>query len=231
VANTFYEIPSIHVEFVKSKIPIPVWFWRSVGHTHNAYIMETFIDQLAHLGGKDPVEIRLELLGLHTRVQGVIEKVAEISRWHEGPIEGQALGMAYHYSFGTHVAQVAEVSLAKNRVKVHRVFCAVDLGSSVVNPDLVVQQMESGILMGLSAFLYEGVEFKDGFAVNNNFDTYPILRMEETPAIEVHIVRSEGEMGGIGEPGLPPIAPAVANALFRIIGKPITELPYYGLSQ
>lgn len=227
VANTFYEFPNIRVEFVKSKIKIPVWFWRSVGHTHNAYIMETFVDQLAHLGGRDPVELRLELLGLHMRAQRVIEKVAEVSKWHEGPKEGQALGIAYHYSFGTHVAQVAEVSLVDGRVKVHRVFCAVDLGPMVVNPDLVVQQMESGIIMGLSAFLYEGVKFKDGFAVNRNFDTYPILKMEETPEIEVHIVRSEGEMGGIGEPGLPPIAPAVANALFRITGKPITELPYY----
>ena len=229
VANTFYEIPNIHVEFVKSKVRIPVWFWRSVGHTHNAYIMETFMDQLAHLGGKDPVDLRLELLGMHMRAQGVIEKVAEASGWHRGPREGQALGIAYHHSFGTHVAQVAEVSLIDGRVKVHRVVCAVDLGPLVVNPDLVVQQMESGIIMGLSAFLYEGVRFRNGFAVNNNFDTYPILRMGEVPEIEVHIVRSEGEMGGIGEPGLPPIAPAVANALFRITGKPITELPYYGL--
>ncbi|EDP76397.1 xanthine dehydrogenase family protein molybdopterin-binding subunit [Hydrogenivirga sp. 128-5-R1-1] len=229
VANTFYEIPNLRVEFVKSKVKVPVWFWRSVGHTHNAYIMETFIDQLAHLGGRDPVELRLELLGMHMRAQGVIEKVAEASGWHRGPKEGQALGLAYHYSFGTHVAQVAEVSLVGGKVNVHRVVCAVDLGPLVVNPDLVVQQMESGIIMGLSAFLYEGVRFKDGFAVNNNYDTYPILKMEETPEIEVHIVRSEGEMGGIGEPGLPPIAPAVANALFRITGKPVTELPYYGL--
>jgi isoquinoline 1-oxidoreductase beta subunit len=227
VANTFYDIPNIRVEFVRSNIPVPVWFWRSVGHSHNAYLMETFLDQLALLGRKDPLELRLRLLEMYPRAQGVLEKVAEESRWDRGARDGQALGVAYHYSFGTHVAQVAEVSFQGNRVKVHRVVCAVDLGPLVVNPDLVVQQMESGIIMGLSAFLYEGVRFKDGFAVNRNFDTYPILTIEETPEIEVHIVRSEGDMGGIGEPGLPPVAPAVANALLKITGKPIRELPFY----
>ncbi len=227
IANSFYDIPNFRVEFVRSNIQVPVWFWRSVGHSHNAYIMETFIDQLAHAGGKDPLELRLKLLEFYPRALGVLERVAEKSRWHSGPKEGQALGVSYHYSFGSHVAQVAEVSYEEGKVKVHRVVCAVDLGPLVVNPDLVVQQMESGIIMGLSAFLYEGVKFKDGFAVSDNFDTYPILSIEDTPEIEVYIVRSEGEMGGIGEPGLPPIAPAVANALFRITGKPVTKLPFY----
>jgi isoquinoline 1-oxidoreductase beta subunit len=227
VADTFYEIPNVHVEFVKVKLPVPVWFWRSVGHTHNAYIMETFIDQMAHLSGTDPVEFRLKLLSLNPRAYGVVEAVAERSGWHRGPVEGQSLGMAYHFSFGTHVAQVAEVSLEEGKVRVHRVVCVVDLGPLVVNPDLVVQQMESGIVMGLSAFLYEGVSFRRGGPENLNFDTYPILRLEETPEIEVHIVKSEGPMGGIGEPGVPPVAPAVANALFRITGRLVTELPYY----
>ncbi|NPA40644.1 MAG: xanthine dehydrogenase family protein molybdopterin-binding subunit [Aquificae bacterium] len=227
VANSFYDIPNFRVEFVRSEVQVPVWFWRSVGHSHNAYIMETFIDRLAQLGGKDPLELRLKLLEMYPRAQGVLETVAQKSGWHKGAVEGQALGIAYHYSFGSHVAQVAEVSLENGKVKVHRVVCAVDLGPIVVNPDLVVQQMESGIIMGLSAFLYEGVKFKDGFAVNRNFDTYPILSIEDTPEIEVHIVRSEGDMGGIGEPGLPPIAPAVANALFKITGRVISELPFY----
>ena len=230
VANTFYEIPNVHVEFVKVKLPVPVWFWRSVGHTHNAYIMETFIDQLAHLGGKDPVDLRLRLLELNPRAYRVVEEVAERSGWHKGPVEGQALGIAYHFSFGTHVAQVAEVSLENGKVKVHRVVCVVDLGPLVVNPDLVVQQMESGIIMGISSFLYEGVVFKEGGPKNLNFDTYQILRLSEAPKIEVHIVRSEGPMGGIGEPGVPPAAPAVANAIFRITGKLPTELPYYKIS-
>lgn len=229
VANMFYEIPNLHVEFVKSELPVPVWFWRSVGSTHNAFIIETFLDRLAHLGGRDPVELRLRLLETNPRARGVVEKVAEASGWAKGPREGQALGIAYHYSFGSHVAEVAEVSLLDGRVKVHRVVCAIDLGPTVVNPDLVVQQMESSVIMGLSAFLYEGVRFKDGTVVNDNFDTYPILSIEEVPQIEVHILTSEGPMGGVGEPGLPPVAPAVANALFRITGKPITQLPYYGL--
>ena len=227
VANTFYDIPNMRVEFVKADIPIPVWFWRSVGHSHNAYIMETFIDQLAKLGNKDPLELRFSLLEMYPRAQAVLETVAEESGWHRGAREGQALGLAYHYSFRTHVAQVAEVSFLDGRVRVHRVVCAVDLGGLVVNPDLVVQQMESAIIMGLSAFLYEGVKFKDGFAVSDNFDSYKLLRLEETPEIEVHIVRSEGDMGGVGEPGLPPVAPAVGNALANILGEPITELPFY----
>ena len=192
--------------------------------------METFIDQLAHLGGKDPVDLRLRLLELNPRAYRVVEEVAERSGWHKGPVEGQALGIAYHFSFGTHVAQVAEVSLENGKVKVHRVVCVVDLGPLVVNPDLVVQQMESGIIMGISSFLYEGVVFKEGGPKNLNFDTYQILRLSEAPRIEVHIVRSEGPMGGIGEPGVPPAAPAVANAIFRITGKLPTELPYYKIS-
>ncbi len=228
VANMFYEIPNVRVEFVKSELPIPVWFWRSVGHSHNAYILETFIDALAELGDKDPAELRLELLEFHPRAQRVIEKVLEMSEWHKGAKYGQALGLAYHYSFGSHVAQVADVSLENGKVKVHKVYCAVDLGPIVVNPDLVVQQMESGIIMGISAFLYEGVKFEKGGAKNLNFDTYRIMRIENTPEIEVEIVKSDGPMGGIGEPGVPPAAPAVANAIRKITGKVITELPYYG---
>ena len=230
VANSLYEIPNFRVEFVKSPLPIPVWFWRSVGHSHNAYLMETFLDHLISLAGADPVEVRLKLLEFHPRAYGVVETAAEKARWHEGPKEGQALGIAYHFSFGTHVAQVAEVSYSDGKVKVHRVVCAVDLGPLVVNPDLVVQQMESGIIMGLSAFLYEGVAFKNGGPANTNFDSYRLLTIDECPQIEVHIVRSEGSMGGIGEPGVPPIAPAVANALRKITGKVITRLPFYGLS-
>lgn len=227
VANTLYEIPNVKVEFVKVNLPVPVWFWRSVGHTHNAYIMETFVDQMAHLAGKDPVEFRLKLLELNPRAYRVVEEVAQKSGWHKGPSRGQALGLAYHFSFGTHVAQVVEVSLEGGKVKVHRVVCVVDLGPLVVNPDLVVQQMESGIIMGLSAFLHEGVRFKDGGPENLNFDTYPLLRLSEAPEVEVHIVKSEGPMGGIGEPGVPPIGPAVANAIFRITKTPVTELPFY----
>ncbi len=227
VANTFYDIPNIRVEFVRSEMEIPVWFWRSVGHSHNAYIMETFMDTLANLGGQDPLELRLRLLEMYPRAQGVLETVAEKAGWYKGPKEGQALGIAYHYSFKSHVAQVAEVSYEDGKVRVHRVVCAIDLGPLVVNPDLVVQQMESGIIMGLSAFLYEGVKVENGFVTNNNFDTYPILSIEETPQIEVYIVRSEGEMGGIGEPGLPPVAPAVANAIAKITGGSVTKLPFY----
>lgn len=227
VANTFYEIPHIHAEFVKVKLPVPVWFWRSVGHSHNAYLMETFLDVLASLGGKDPVELRLNLLETNFRAYELIEFVAEKGGWHKGPVDGQALGFAYHYSFGTHVAQMAEVSYDDGKVRVHRVVCGVDLGPKVLNPDLVIQQMESGIIMGISSFLHEGVIFRDGGPSSLNFDTYRILGIQESPAIEVYIKKSEGTPGGVGEPGVPPASPAVANALFRIKGEPVTWLPFY----
>ncbi len=227
IANMFYEIPNVHVEFVKVNIPIPVWFWRSVGSTHNAYTLETFLDRLAKLSKKDPLDIRIELLKNHERSQKVIEVAAERAGWGKGPKKGEAMGMAYHFSFGSHVAEVAEVSLDKKsgQVKVHRVVCVIDLGPIVVHPDLVISQMESAIIMGLSAALKERVSFNNGGPSNLNLDTYPLLTMDEVPEIEVHIVRGDGPMGGVGEPGLPPIAPAVANALLWGYGIEVNKLP------
>jgi len=227
IKNMPYSVPNLRVEFVKIDLPIPVWFWRSVGSSHNAFTLETFIDRLAKAGGRDPVELRLELLSKNPRARRVVEVCAEKSGWGKGSHRGRAMGLAYHFSFGSHVAQCAEVSLDKKtgKIRVHKVVCVIDLGPTVVHPDLVVSQMESAIVMGLSASLKERVSFSKGGPQSLNFDTYPLLTMEETPEIEVHIVKGQGRMGGVGEPGLPPIAPAVANALLWGYGIEVNQLP------
>ena len=226
VANMEYEIPNLRVEYVRMDTPIPVGFWRSVGSSHNAFTVESFMDELAHAAGKDPVEFRLNLLRNHPRVRRVIEVAAEKAGWAKSLKKGEGRGMAYHFSFGSHVAQVAEVSVQEKEgtIKVNRVVCAVDCGP-VVHPAIITAQMKSGILMGLSAALRERVDFAKGGVVSSNFDNYELLRMKEIPEIEVHIVSSGEKMGGIGEPGLPPIAPAVANAVFKAAGIRVRRLP------
>ena len=226
IANMEYEIPNLHVEYVRIDNPIPVGFWRSVGSSHNAFTVESFVDELAYAAKKDPLEFRLSLLKNHPRPRRVLEAVAEKSAWGRPLKKGQGLGMAYHFSFGTHVAEVAEVSVNKKdgTIKVHRVVCAVDCGP-VVNPAIITAQMTSGIIMGLSAALKERVDFDQGGVKTANFYNYHELRMSEVPEIEVHIVKSKEERGGIGEPGLPPIAPAVANAVFKAAGIRLRNLP------
>jgi isoquinoline 1-oxidoreductase beta subunit len=221
-----YEVPNILIEYVRIDTPIPVGFWRSVGSSHNAFTVESFVDELAHLAQKDPLELRLHHLRNYPRACHVLEVAAEKARWGNPRAAGQGLGMAYHFSFGTHVAQVAEISVNEKdgKVKVHKVTCAVDCGK-VINPGIIAAQMESGILMGLSAALKEKVEFAKGGVKSANFDDYEILRMSEVPEIEVHLVKSNEPMGGVGEPGLPPIAPALGNAVFDATGVRIRRLP------
>jgi isoquinoline 1-oxidoreductase beta subunit len=226
VANMEYEIPNLHVEYVRMDTPVPVGFWRSVGSSHNAFTVESFMDELANAAGKDPVEFRLSLLKNHPRVRRVIEMAAEKGGWGKPLKKGEGRGFAYHFAFGTHVAQVAEVSIQEKEgtIKVQRVICAVDCGP-VINPAIIAAQMKSGIMMGLSAALREKVDFAKGGVASSNFDNYELLRMNEIPEIEVHIVPSKDEIGGIGEPGLPPIAPAVANAVFKATGIRVRRLP------
>jgi isoquinoline 1-oxidoreductase subunit beta len=226
IENTPYEIPNIKVEYVRIETPVPVGFWRSVGNSHNGFTMESFMDEMAHAAGRDPLEFRLSLLKHNPRPRRLLETVAEKAGWGKPPKEGQALGIAQHFAFGSYVAQVAEVSVDKQngRIKVHRVVCAVDCGN-VINPDTVKAQMEGAIIMGLSAALKEKVEFSDGGVKSENFNDYQLLRIHEVPEIDVHIVISNDKLGGIGEPGLPPAAPAVANAVFRASGARIRHLP------
>jgi isoquinoline 1-oxidoreductase subunit beta len=221
-----YEIPNFYLEFLISQLPIPVAPWRSVQNGPNAFVTECFIDELAHAAGKDPLEFRLPLLKDSKRAQQVLQVAAEKAGWGKPLPAGQARGIAQHACFGSYLAQVAEVSVNEKdgRVKVHRVVAAVDCGLAV-NPDNIQAQIQGGIINALSTALKEEVKFANGGVKSDNFDDYGILRMSEVPEIEVHIVKSNGTMGGIGEPGVPPLAPAVANAFFKATGVRVRRIP------
>lgn len=216
-------IPNYNIELHSPKTPVSVLWWRSVGHTHTAFVMETLIDELASSAGKDPVEYRRSLLK-SKRHLGVLNLAAEKAGWSNALPEGRYRGIAVHESFGSYVAQVAEISIEQGHLKVHKVVCAVDCGMAV-NPEGVRAQMESGIIFGLTAVLYGEISLEKGRVKQRNFHDYKILRMNETPVIEVHIADSNEKMGGAGEPGTPPIAPAIANAIFAATGKRVRKLP------
>jgi isoquinoline 1-oxidoreductase beta subunit len=224
-AEVPYTIANKLVTYKNPEIPIPVFFWRSVGHSLNGFIVESFIDELAALGGKDPLALRLQLLANHPRHVRALERVADLAGWDTAPPAGIGRGIAVHESFGSVVAEVAEVSVeAGNKVRVHRVSVAVDCGE-VINPINVVAQVESSIVYGLSAALYGEITIEGGQPVQRNFDTYPVLRMNEMPKVDVAIIAQGDPIGGIGEPALPPLAPAVCNALFALTGTRVRKLP------
>lgn len=226
VADSPYikQTPNHLIELHTQKFDIPVLWWRSVGHSQNAFVMESLVDEMANAAGKDPLEYRRTLLKDHPRHLAALNLAAEKAGWGSKPPQGISRGIAVHESFGSYVAQVAEVSVADGMVKVHRVVCAIDCGLAV-NPESLVAQMESGIAFGLSAALTSEITLKDGQITQNNFNDYQVLRMSQMPKVEVHIVPSTEKMGGAGEPGLPPIAPAVTNAIFAATGKRIRKLP------
>ena len=213
-----------HVSLHTPKSGIPVLWWRSVGHSHSAFAMESLIDELAHVAGKDPLEYRRALLKGHPRHLAALNLAAEKAEWGKPLAKGVFRGIAVHESFGSYVAQVAEVSVNKGVVKVHRVVCAIDCGLSV-NPDSLAAQMESSVSYGLGAALQSEITFKDGMVQQSNFHDYQVMRMADMPKVEVHIVPSTEKMGGVGEPAVPPIAPAVTNAIFAATGKRIRSLP------
>ena len=229
-ASLPYAIPAIHVDLHSPWGPVPVQWWRSVGSTHTAFSTETFLDELAAAGGKDPVEMRRALLAKHPRHLAALELAVRESGWGTPlaagkPGEKRGRGVAVHESFKTVVAQVAEVTVkADNSYTVDRVVCAVDCGIAV-NPDNVRAQMEGGIGFGLSAAMYGAITVKDGKVEQSNFHDYPVLRIHEMPAVAVHIVPSTARPTGVGEPATPVIAPAVANALFAATGKRLRTLP------
>ncbi len=223
-SNQPYHVPNIHVTFAKVDLPIPVGFWRSVGHTHTAFVVESFIDELAHAARRDPYTYRRALLGAHPRHLRVLDAVATASDWSSPSPRGRARGIAMAESFGSFVAEVAEVSIQDGRPRVHKVWCAIDCGV-VVNPAIVRAQMESGIVYGLTAALYGEINIQDGRVVQSNFHDYPMLRMDEAPEVEVLLTPSGDAPGGVGEPGTPPIVPAVTNALFALTGERIRKLP------
>jgi isoquinoline 1-oxidoreductase beta subunit len=216
--------PTHRVDLHSPKNAIPVLWWRSVGHSHTAFVMETFVDELAQAAGQDPLEYRRKLLSGHPRHLGVLNLAAEKAGWGRPLSGGRFRGLAAHESFGSWVAQVAEVSVASGRVRVHRVVCAVDCGVCV-NPAGVRAQMEGAVVFGLSAALHGELTLKGGRVQQSNFHDYPLLRLNEMPDVDVHIVSSDEKAGGIGEPGVPPVAPAVANAVFAATGQRLRRLP------
>jgi isoquinoline 1-oxidoreductase subunit beta len=226
ISDMTYEVPNLLVEYVMVQNPVPIGFWRSVGNSENAFTKESFIDELADAAGKDPLEFRLGLLKNNAAARGVLQTAAEKARWGKPVKMGQGRGIAYHSSFGTDVAEVAEVSVDKKdgTVKVNRVVCAIDCGP-YVNPAIIKANVTGAIVMGLSAALKEEMAFSKGGVVSANFYNYQELRMDQVPEIEVHIVKNKKILGGVGEPGLPPIAPAVANAVFRAVGARVRRLP------
>jgi isoquinoline 1-oxidoreductase beta subunit len=232
-SNLPYAIPNLAVDLHSPSIGVPVLWWRSVGSTHTAYSTETFIDELAVAAGKDPLAFRKALLGAHPRHLAALELAADKAGWSTALAPGKAgeqrgRGVAVHESFNTVVAQVAEVTVSKDgKFKVDRVVCAVHCGLAV-NPDVVKAQMEGGIGFGLSAALYGKITLKDGVVEQSNFHDYPVLRINEMPAVEVYIVPSTEAPTGVGEPGVPVVAPAVANALAAATGKRLRSLPLVG---
>jgi len=224
--NLPYALPNAHVEYLRMEPPgIPTAFWRSVGPSHNVFVVESFIDELAAAAKKDPVDYRLALLAGSPRAKAVLRLAAEKAGWGRPLPKGRGRGVATQFVFGTYLAEVAEVEVSKDgEIRVQRVVCAVDCGL-VVNPDTVQAQVQSAVVFGISAALFGKITLKDGRVEQTNFDTYRALRMSETPPIEVHIVRNTEAPGGMGEPGTSAIVPAVMNAIFAATGRRLRKLP------
>jgi isoquinoline 1-oxidoreductase beta subunit len=224
-----YHVPNISVDTHIAKSGVPTLAWRSVGHTHTAFSKETFLDELLHMAGKDPIEARLAMMQ-DERGKATIRAAAERYGWGKPAEAGKGVGFAYTESFGGRVAQIAEVSLDGNgRIKVDKVVCAVDCGLAI-NPHIIEAQVESAIMFGLSAALYGGIKMTNGEVQTSNFHNYPIIRMFQAPAIDVVIMPSTESPTGIGEPATPVIGPAVANAWFRLTGERVRNLPFETLS-
>jgi isoquinoline 1-oxidoreductase subunit beta len=221
-----YAIPNLRVELATTEVGVPVLWWRSVGSTHTAYAVEAFLDEVAEAAGKDPVALRLELLKDHPRHAGVLRLAAEKAGWDRPLPKGRFRGVAVAESFKTYVAQVAEVIVDdRGRPKVERIVCAIDCGVAV-NPDIIRSQMEGGIGFGLGAVMKSQITIEGGAVQEGNFDGYDVLRLNEMPQVEVHIVPSSDRPTGVGEPGVPPIGPAVANAIYAATRKRMRILPF-----
>jgi len=221
-----YAFASSRSEWVEHTGQVPVGYWRSVGHSLNAFAVESAIDELAVLAGKDPMAYRKELMAEHPRALAVVEAADAMSQWRHSLGSGRAWGMAFSEAFGSLVCQVVEISGSDTSINVRRVTCVVDCGTAI-NPGSVEMQMQGGIIHGLNAALYGGQSFVSGAPQVANFNRLKFLRVKDAPRVEVHIIESGEPLGGIGEPGVPPIAPAVANAYFQLMGKRLRTLPFF----
>jgi isoquinoline 1-oxidoreductase beta subunit len=221
-----YAIPNKRVEYVREEPPgIPTAFWRGVGPTHNVYVIESFVDELAAIAKKDPVEYRRAMLGNNPRALYVLNRAAEIASWGKPLGDRRGRGVCVHNAFGSYMSQIAEVTVAKSGVvNVDRVVVVVDTGVAV-NPDTIVAQMQSGIIFGITAALWGEITLKNGRVEQSNFDNYRMLRLNEAPVVEVEVVKSSANPGGIGEPGTSALAPAVLNAVFAATGVRLRKLP------
>jgi isoquinoline 1-oxidoreductase beta subunit len=224
--NMSYKFPNFSINLVLSDLPIPVAPWRSVQNAPNSFATESFLDEMAHLAGKDPLDFRLESLTHDKRATRVLESVALNSNWGDPLPDGWGRGIAQHRSFGTTIAEVVEVSVDKKTgvVRIHRVDAAVDCGP-VVNPGPAEAQIQGAVAMGVSTTLFEEVQFANGGVASANFDDYRLIRMSENPEVHVHFIKSNDAIGGIGEPGLMPLSPAVANAVFNATGARVRRMP------
>ena len=219
-----YSFTNQHISHISTHMGVPIGYWRSVGHSQNAFFLESFIDELAHATGKDPLAFREALLTDAPRYLVVLQLAAKKANWGSPLPSGHARGIALHESFGSIVAEVVEASIQSGKPKVHKVVCAIDCGT-VVNPNTVIQQMQSSVNFGLTAALYGKIDIKDGIVQQINFTNYPMLHMADSPQVETWIVPSTRAPAGVGEPGVPPIAPALSNALFVLTGKRVRQLP------
>ena len=224
-----YGIANQRIAHIATRSGVPIGFWRSVGHSHNAFFGESFIDELAHAAGKDPLAYRMALLQDAPRHRAVLLLAAERAGWpghgQATPFAaGRARGVALHECFGSVVAEIVEASLENGRPRVHRVVCAADIGT-VINPGIVAQQFEGGVIFALSAALHGRIDIEGGVVKQTNFPSYPVVRLAEAPLVETHLIASTRSPGGVGEIAVPPLAPALANALFVLTGKRLRELP------
>lgn len=224
IANIPYRFPHIRVDYTPMRVDIPVTFWRSVGHSVNAFAVEGFIDEIAHAAGIDPLEFRRSLLPEDSRERKVLDAAAALGQWGTPVEPGYGRGIAVHASFGSYCAQVIEAGVIDGAIHVRRVTCAIDCGIQI-NPDQIEAQMESCIIFGLSAALWQRIDIDRGKVRQGNFDTYPLMRIDQTPEITITLIESTEPPTGVGEPGMPPAAPALANALFAATGRRLRTLP------
>ena len=226
-AQIGYTVANLRTEYAMRNTHVPVGPWRGVNTNQNGLYLECFMEEVAAAAGRDPLEFRRALMQQHPKHLAVLNAAADKAGWGK-PLantpEKRALGLALHESFGSIVAQVAEVSVQNKQIVVHRVVCAIDCGTAV-NPMLIAQQMESSVVFGLSAALFGEITIDKGRVQQSNFNNYPVLRMPQAPVVDTHIIESDSHPEGVGEPGTPPVAPAVANAVFALTGQRLRQLP------